>query len=76
MKIPEGYDWGYNHRVRGRRMHIVDWEGSKNFGAGYLAACGMEIDTCNWTDDNWKLQELNPSVNPAKPCPACVKLVT
>lgn len=75
MKTPEGHSWGFNSRVRGRRAHIIDWEASADYGVGLLAACGMEVHNSYWTDDNWVLQELNPPVNPAKPCPDCVKKV-
>jgi hypothetical protein len=55
-------------------MHIVDWESTMD--SGYpLSVCGMMLDFTYWDDDNWKLQELNPSPNPARPCPHCVKAV-
>lgn len=73
MKIPEGHSWGTNHRVRGRRMHIIDWGASHDYGVGLLAVCGMGVDNSTWTDDNWTFQKLNPGPNPARPCPHCVK---
>ena len=70
--IPKGLNWGANHRVRGRRMHIVDWEGTVAMGFP-VGWCGMEIDNTSWSDDEWDLQEEYQDANPARPCPHCIK---